>query len=56
MTLNFYEMLPTIGNTYEELFPMLTEERTDGMEKLRDLVNKMDEVEEKTRKAGFPRR
>ena len=55
-TLNFYEMLLTIGNTYGELFPTITEERPDVMEKLMDLVNNMDEVEEKARKAGYPRR
>jgi flavin-dependent dehydrogenase len=55
-TLNFYEMLLTIGNTYGELFPRITEERPDVMEKLMDMVNNMEEVEEKARKAGFPRR
>ncbi len=55
-TMNFYTMLDTIGNTYGELFPRIQEERPDVMEKLMGVVNQMDEIEEKARKAGFPNR
>ena len=55
-TMNFYKMLHTIGNTYAELFPVIQEERPDVMEKLMAIINNMDEIEEKARKAGFPNR
>jgi len=55
-TMNFYKMLDTIGNTYGELFPVIQEERPDVMDKLMGIVNQMDEIEEKARKAGFPNR
>jgi flavin-dependent dehydrogenase len=55
-TMNFYKMLHTIGNTYAELFPVIQEERPDVMEKLMGIINNMDEIEEKARKAGFPNR
>jgi len=55
-TMNFYKMLHTIGSTYAELFPVIQEERPDVMEKLMTIINNMDEIEEKARKAGFPNR
>ena len=55
-TMNFYKMLHTIGNTYGGLFPVIQEERPDVMDKLMVIVNQMDEIEEKARKAGFPNR
>jgi flavin-dependent dehydrogenase len=55
-TMNFFKMLHTIGNTYAELFPVIQEERPDVMDKLMVIVNQMDEIEEKARKAGFPNR
>ena len=55
-TMNFYRMLDTIGNTYGGLFPLIQEERPDVMDKLMSIVNQMDEIEEKARKAGFPNR
>jgi len=55
-TMNFYKMLETIGNTYGELFPVIQEERPDVMDKLMGIVNQMDAIEEKARKAGFPNR
>jgi flavin-dependent dehydrogenase len=56
VTMNFYKMLSTVGNTFGELFPVIQEERPVLMEKLMDMVNKMDEIEEEAAKAGFPRR
>lgn len=55
-TMNFFKMLHTIGNTYGGLFPLIQEERPDVMEKLMVIINQMDEIEEKARKAGFPNR
>jgi hypothetical protein len=55
-TMNFYKMLHTVGNTYAELFPVIQEERPDVMEKLMEMVNQMDEIEENARRAGFPNR
>ena len=55
-TMNFYRMLDTIGNTYAGLFPLIQEERPDVMDKMMGIVNQMDEIEEKARKAGFPNR
>lgn len=55
-TMNFYKMLETIGNTYGALFPVIQEERPDVMDKLMGIVNQMDAIEEKARKAGFPNR
>ena len=55
-TMNFYRMLDTIGNTFAELFPRIQEERPDVMGKLMGIVDQMDEIEEKARKAGFPNR
>jgi len=49
-------MLLTSGNTCGELFSTITEERSGVMEKPMGLVNNMDEIEEKARKAGYPRR
>ena len=55
-TMNFYKMLDTIGNTYGGLFPVIQEERPDVMDKLMGIVNQMDEIEAKARKAGFSNR
>jgi flavin-dependent dehydrogenase len=55
-TMNFYKMLHTIGNTYGELFPVIQEEKPAVMDKLMSMVNQMDEIEEKARKAAFPNR
>ena len=55
-TLNFYTMINTLGTTFAELFPIIQEERPEVMEKLMQIVNQMDEIEEKARKAGFPNR
>jgi flavin-dependent dehydrogenase len=55
-TMNFYKMFNTIGNTYGELFPVIQEERPDVMEKLMQIVNQMDKIENGARKAGFPNR
>jgi flavin-dependent dehydrogenase len=55
-TMNFYKMLDTIGNTYGELFPVIQKERPDVMDKLMGIVNQMDAIEEKARKAEFPNR
>jgi len=55
-TLNFYKLFSTIGSTYAELFPVIQEERPDVMEKLMNIANEMDEIEEKAKKAGFPNR
>ena len=52
--MNFYTLLDTISNTYGELFPIIQEERPAVMDKLMGIVNQMDEIEEKARKAGFP--
>jgi hypothetical protein len=55
-TMNFYKMLRTIGTTYAELFPVIQEEKPAVMDKLMSMVNQMDEIEEKARKAAFPNR
>jgi hypothetical protein len=55
-TMNFYKLFSTIGSTYGELFPVIQEERPDVMEKLMSIVNEMDEIEAKAKKAGFPNR
>jgi hypothetical protein len=54
--MNFYKMLHTIGNTFGELFPVIQEEKPAVMDKLMSMVNQMDEIEEKARKAAFPNR
>jgi hypothetical protein len=46
----------TLGSTYGGLFPQIQEERPDVMEKLMNIANEMDEIEEKARKAGCPNR
>ncbi len=55
-TMNFYTLFGTLGSTYGELFPRIQEERPDVMEKLMNIANEMDEIEEKARKAGFANR
>jgi digeranylgeranylglycerophospholipid reductase len=55
-TMDFYNLLSTIGNTFGGLFPVIQEERPDVMDKLMGIVNQMDEIGEKARKAGFPNR
>jgi len=55
-TMNFYLMLNTIGTTYAELFPVIQEEKPEVMEKLMEMVNQMDEIGERAKKAGFPNR
>ena len=55
-TMNFYTLFSTIGSTYAELFPVIQEERPDVMEKMMNILNEMDEIEEKAKKAGFPNR
>jgi flavin-dependent dehydrogenase len=53
-TMDFYKLIGTIGNTYGELFPKIGEERPDVMAKLMGVLDKMEEAEEASRKAGFP--
>lgn len=55
-TMNFYKMISTIGNTYANLFPVIQEERPELWDRMMDMVNQMDEIEQKARKAGFPNR
>jgi len=55
-TLNFYKLFSFVGETFGPLFPVIEEERPDVMEKLMQIVNQMDEIEEKARKVGFPNR
>jgi hypothetical protein len=52
-TLDFYNLLNTLGNTYGGLFPVIQDERPDVMDKLMGMVNQMEEVGENARKAGF---
>jgi digeranylgeranylglycerophospholipid reductase len=53
-TMDFYKLIGTIGNTYGELFPTIGEERPDVMAKLMGVLDKMEEAEEASKKAGFP--
>jgi hypothetical protein len=53
-TMDFYKLIGTIGNTYGELFPVIGEERPDVMAKLMGVLDKMEEAEAASRKAGFP--
>jgi len=55
-TMSFYTLFETIGSTFGGLFPVISEERPDVMEKLMEIANQMDEIEEKAKKAGFPNR
>ena len=55
-TMDFYKLVSTLGTTYGELFPVIQEQRPDVMEKLMEIVNRMDEAEAAARKAGFPNR
>ena len=55
-TLNFYKFFSLLGETYGGLFPRIQEERPDVMEKMMNLVNHMDDIEEAARKAGHANR
>ena len=55
-TMNFFTLFNQIGNTYAALFPTIEEQRPEIMEKLLDMRAQMEEVREKTIKAGFPNR
>jgi digeranylgeranylglycerophospholipid reductase len=52
-TLNFYNLLNTIGNTYGGLFPRIQEERPDVFARLMGILEKMEDAEAAARKAGF---
>ena len=55
-TMDFFKLFGTIGNAFGELFPVIQEERPDIMDKIMDVANRMEELEQKARKAGFPNR
>ena len=54
--MDFYTLFGTLGSIFGEFFPKIQEERPDVMEKLMNIANEMDEIEEKARKAGFANR
>jgi flavin-dependent dehydrogenase len=55
-TMNFFTLFNTIGRAYAELFPRIQEERPEVMDKLFAMREKLEEIGEDIRKAGFPNR
>jgi hypothetical protein len=55
-TMNFFTLFDTIGSTYGELFPRIEAERPEVMEKLFAIREKLGEIGEGIRQAGFPNR
>jgi hypothetical protein len=53
-TLDFFKLINTIGSTYAELFPRISEERPDVFAKLMAMADKLDEATEYSKKIGFP--
>jgi len=52
-TMDFHLLFKLLGDTYLELFPRISEERPDIMEKMLAMRNEMDEAGEVRRKMGF---
>jgi flavin-dependent dehydrogenase/NAD-dependent dihydropyrimidine dehydrogenase PreA subunit len=55
-TMNFFTLFNTIGSTYAGLFPRVSDERPEVMDKLLALRNSLDTIGAAIRKAGFPNR
>jgi flavin-dependent dehydrogenase len=53
-TMNFFTLFNSIGRVYAELFPRIQEERPEVMDKLFAMREKLKEIGEEIRKAGFP--
>ena len=55
-TLDFFKLVNTIGSTYAELFPRISEERPDVFAKLMTMADQLDEAGEHFKKLGYPNR
>lgn len=55
-TMNFFTLFDSIGSTYAGLFPRVSDERPEVMDKLLALRNRLDDIGAEIRKAGFPNR
>lgn len=55
-TMDFHLLFKLLGDTYMELFPKISEDRPDIMEKMMGMRNEMDEAGEAKRKMGFATR
>ena len=53
-TMNFFTLFNGIGRAYAELFPRIQEERPEVMDKLFAMREKLEEIGEDIKKAGFP--
>lgn len=53
-TLDFFKLINTIGSTYAELLPRISEERPDVFAKIMAMADKLDEATEYSKKIGFP--
>lgn len=53
-TINFFTLFETLGKSYAELFLRIKEERPELMDKIFAMREKIGEISEEIRKAGYP--